>query len=309
MKILAKSDIFLTSTREKGLEKLGLDYKSLKDKFPRLIMAQVTGWGLEGPMSNMPGIDAISFFGKNGLLTDLRMDPDSPPIYSPTGMGDLTTGTMLAVGTLAALYKRERTGKGDYVMTSLYGTGNWVTSPICTGTEYGYEWPRNCYNSSPMGQAYLCKDGKYIFSFVNDFDKMWPYFAEALGIPKEIATDPRFSSRTATFDPVNRRDLVKICMEYAAKRDSAEIEAKFEEYDIPGCVLSSFKDKYQGEELEQMVKNGYLCKHTYPSGKEVYLSQMPLYFDSEGVQDLYEHHRAIGENNAEIIKEFCGDEK
>ena len=308
MKIMAKADIFLTSTREKGLKKLGLDYPTLKKKFPGIIMAHATGWGNDGPMSGMPGIDGICFFGKNGLLTDLRMDPDSPPTYSPTGMGDLTTGIMLTAGTLAALYKKERTGEGDYVMASLYGTGNWVTSPMTTGTQYGYEWPRNTWNSSPMGQAYRCKDGKFIFSFVNEYDKVWPHYAKALGIPDEIANDPRYNNRMATLDPTNRKNLVKICMDYAAERNSDEIEAVFKECDIPGCVLSGFKEKYEGKELEQAVLNGYLAKHTYASGKEVYLSQMPLYFDSEGVQDFYEPHRAIGENNEEIIKEFCGED-
>lgn len=305
-KMLAKADIFLTSTREKGLKKFGLDWDSLKDKYPRLIMAHATGWGREGPMSSMPGIDGICFFGKNGLLTDLRMDPDSPPTYSPTGMGDLSTGIMLFAGTLAALHRRETTGKGDYVMASLYGTGNWVTSPMTTGTQYGYEWPRNQFNSGPMGQAYLCKDGRFIFSFVNEYDKFWPAYAKAMRLPEEVANNPKYNNRAAALDPQNRRELVQIIMEYAAKLNSDEIEAVFNEYDLPGCVLSGFADKYSGVELEQAVVNGYLAEHTYPSGKKVYLSQMPLFFDSEGVQDLYERHRRIGEDNDALFSEFEG---
>ena len=101
-KLLAKADIFITSTRMSGLKKMGLSYDDLKDKFPRLIMAHVTGWGMSGPMSNLPGLDAVSFFGINGLLSDNLMVEGG--ITCPiTGMGDFTTGGFLDVGFLTAL--------------------------------------------------------------------------------------------------------------------------------------------------------------------------------------------------------------
>lgn len=301
--MLEKADVFLTSTREKGLKKLGLDWETIKEKFPHIVMAHATGWGKDGPMSGMPGIDAISFFGMNGILTDLRMDENTPPIYSPTGMGDLTTGTMLAVGTLAALHARELTGKGDYVMCSLYGSGNWVTSAVSCATQYGYEWPRNPGNSGPMGQAYTCKDGRNVFLFVNEYDKFWNAFVEAFGL-EDIKDNPKYNTRVAALVPENRKELVEIVMERAKQRTAQEIFDVLKANDVPSCILAKFKDKYEGEQLEQNVLNGYLAEHTYPSGKSVYLSQMPIYFDSQGVQDLYERHRALGEDNEALIKEF-----
>ena len=111
-RLLARADIFITSTRMQGLKKLGLTYEDLKDRYPRLIMAHVTGWGKEGPMSSLTGLDAISFFGINGMLSDNLMVEGG--ITCPvTGMGDFTTGGFLDIGILTALYNRERTGRGD----------------------------------------------------------------------------------------------------------------------------------------------------------------------------------------------------
>ena len=70
------------------------------------------------------------------------------------------------------------------------------------------------------------------------------------------------------------------------------------------CILNQYKDRFSGEWLEQSVSNGYLIEHTYPSGNKTYLAQMPIYFDSLGVQDLYAQHRALGADNEAIEKEF-----
>ena len=90
--MLAKADVFITSTRTAGLKKLGLDWETLHAKYPKLVMGQVTGYGINGPLVNRPGIDAIAYFGANGVILDTRTDPDSPPIYPPAGMGDMSTG-------------------------------------------------------------------------------------------------------------------------------------------------------------------------------------------------------------------------
>ncbi len=118
--MLAKADVFLTSMRLGGLKKHNLDYDTLKEKYPRLVMAHATGYGCkDGPLSAAPGLDAVAFFAMNGLISDLRLNPDDSPICPPTGMGDLTTGMPLFGAIMTALFARERTGKGDYVSASL----------------------------------------------------------------------------------------------------------------------------------------------------------------------------------------------
>ncbi len=307
-RMLARADVFITSTRTAGLKKLGLDWETLHARYPKLVMGQVTGYGINGPLVNRPGIDAIAYFGANGVVLDTRTDPNSPPIYPPAGMGDTTTGITLLGGVLAALLARERSGKGDYVMTSLYGTGNFVTAGFATNCNYGYEWPREAHTMSPMGQGYLCKDGKYIYTFVNDYTKAWLAFVHAFRLPDAVREDPRFSTKEAATIIANRSALVDIIREHALQRTAQEILDDLVEGDVPSCILNQYKDRFQGEWLEQSIANGYLAEHTYASGNKVYLAQMPIYFDSMGVQDYYACHRKLGEDNEAIFAEFGADE-
>ena len=198
---------------------------------------------------------------------------------------------------LAALLAARETGVGDYVMTSLYGTGNFVTAGFATNCNYGYEWPREAHTMSPLGQGYKCRDGRYIYVFVNDYTSVWPKFAKALRLPEEVVTDPRFTTKESTTIIANRSALVDIIREYALQRDAQDILDELVAYDVPSCILNQYKDRFSGEWLEQSVSNGYLIEHTYPSGNKAYLAQMPIYFDSLGVQDLYAQHRALGADN------------
>lgn len=306
-KLLAKADIFLTSTRGNALKKMKLDYDSIKDLYPRLIMAHVTGWGKEGPMSSLPGLDAVSFFGINGLLSDNLMYEGA--ITCPvTGMGDFTTGGFMDIGILTALYNRERTGKGDYVMTSLYGVGGWVSACCSLGTQYYDPWPRNRGTQSPMSQAYLTKDGKYVQLFVNEYEKKWDCFCEAFDI-MDLHDDERVNTRPA----INNHEYCKLladrCIESAAKLDSDELVAKLRAGDVPCVVLGKFSDKYTiPEQIEHNLANGYLVEKTFDgegaSGKTIYMNQFPLYFESQGVVDNYQPCHALDQDREAILAEF-----
>lgn len=157
---------------------------------------------------------------------------------------------------------------------------------------------------SPLGQGYLCKDGRYIYMFINDYTTNWPRVVKAFDLPEEVAKDERFTTKEATTIIANRSALVDIMREYALKKTAQEILDVLVELDVPSCILNQYKDRFEGEWLEQSLANGYLTPHTYPSGKTAYLAQMPIYFGSQGVQDLYARHRALGEDNEAIIKEF-----
>lgn len=305
-RMLAKADVFLTSVRQAGLERLGLDYDSIKDKYPRLIYAHGTAYGKSGPLSSYPGLDAVAFFGINGMLTDNMMTEDGA-ICPITGMGDFTTGGYLDIGIMTALYNRERTGRGDYVMTSLYGVGGWVSQNCAIGTQYYDPWPRSRWTQSPMGQAYKTKDGKYVQIFVNEYEKRWDAFCAAFGI--EDLHDARFNTRTAVNDPENCRKIVERCAESALRQTGDELLTKLRAGNIPACINGHFSDKYKiPEQIEHNLVNGYFVPHTYDgegaSGKSVYVSQFPLYFESQGVTDDYARCHALDEDREKILAEF-----
>ena len=305
--MLAAADVFLTSMRAGGLKKYGLDYDSLKEKYPRLIMGHATAYGSEdGPMSELPGLDAVAFFAMNGILSDLRMDQDSPPICPPTGMGDTTSGMALFGGVMAALFRRERTGKGDYVAGSLYGTGHWVTGAISAGTQYFNPWPRNRFTQSPMGQAFETSDGKWVQIFSNEYDRYFPVFCKAFGC-EEFIDDPQLNSR-ANINKDNFagcRKIVERCIGEGKKRTAEEIMGVLRDGNVPCQSLRGIGDKYlEQDQIDQCLANGYNGVIDYEHHKHYYQPQIPLYFKSVGVNNYAEHSRPMGADNEALFKEF-----
>lgn len=300
--MLAKADVFLTSMRLGGLKKHNLDYDTLKEKYPRLVMAHATGYGCkDGPLSAAPGLDAVAFFAMNGLISDLRLNPDDSPICPPTGMGDLTTGMPLFGAIMTALFARERTGKGDYVSASLYGTGNWVTSAINSGTQYFNPWPRSRFTQSPMGQAFETKDGKFVQIFVNEYERYFPIFCKAFNI-EDMLDDERVNTRPALNVNGNCAIIVARCIEEAKKKTADEIMSVLQAGNVPCTVLRGIGDKYkEQEQLDQCLSNGYLGEGTAYFYSKYYLEDMlEHYADTMPLEDTYTHYldRLMDDNNS-----------
>ena len=261
-------------------------------------MAHATGYGCkDGPLSAAPGLDAVAFFAMNGLISDLRLNPDDSPICPPTGMP-------LFGAIMTALFARERTGKGDYVSASLYGTGNWVTSAINSGTQYFNPWPRSRFTQSPMGQAFETKDGKFVQIFVNEYERYFPVFCKAFNI-EDMLDDERVNTRPALNVNGNCAIIVARCIEEAKKKTADEIMSVLQAGNVPCTVLRGIGDKYkEQEQLDQCLSNGYLGEGTYESGKHYYQPQIPIYMESVGVQNYFAQSKSIGADNDALFAEF-----
>merc|ERR1740117_990464 len=117
LKLLGTADVFLTNVRLQGLQKLGLDWESLRLRFPRLIFAHLTAWGVGGPKENDAGYDVGAFWAASGLQK-LVMADDEPGTGTPRfvgAIGDHMTAVHLMGGVLGALYQRRDTSEGQYV--------------------------------------------------------------------------------------------------------------------------------------------------------------------------------------------------
>ena len=119
-KLAARSDVLIENFKVGGLAKFGLDYKSLAPDNPRLIYCSVTGFGQTGPNAQRPGYDLMAQ-GMGGMM-DLTGNPDGEPMRAGVPVSDLFTGVYSAVGILAALARREKTGRGGLVDTALIDT-------------------------------------------------------------------------------------------------------------------------------------------------------------------------------------------
>src|SRR5512147_2378523 len=146
-KLAAKSDVLIENFKVGGLAKFGLDYKSLKDEWPRLVYCSVTGFGQDGPYAKRAGYDLMAQ-GMGGVM-DLTGMPVGEPTRIGIPMSDIFTGCYSVIGILAALNAREKTGKGCYVDTALVDSTVGVLSNQALNYLVSGELPKRIGNSHP----------------------------------------------------------------------------------------------------------------------------------------------------------------
>src|SRR6185369_8650188 len=132
-RLLATADVFVSNMRPDALARLGLDAASLTARFPRLVYASVTGYGRTGPDADRPGYDVGAFWARSGVAQTLAPEGTPPPMIRG-GFGDHVTAITTVSGILAALFERERSGRGRIVETSLLRTGAY-----CLGWDLGIQ--------------------------------------------------------------------------------------------------------------------------------------------------------------------------
>ncbi|MGA1715450.1 MAG: CaiB/BaiF CoA transferase family protein [Ilumatobacteraceae bacterium] len=221
VELVQSADVFVTNVRPDSLERAGLDYPSLRDVNPRLVYAQVTGFGLEGPDADRPGFDISAYWARSGMAHLHTPENGTPPIMRG-GMGDHPTGLALAGGVAAALFHRERTGEGQMVSTSLYRQGVYTLGyDLSLVSSWGRCAPVTDHATapSPTANSYRTRDGRRFWVVGVEADRHWPPLARVAGRP-DLIDDPRFV--TAADRAVNARELVAILDEVFATRDLEE---------------------------------------------------------------------------------------
>src|SRR6202007_716572 len=134
------ADVLIVNTPHPARKKLKLEYDDVAQWNPRLIYADLTGFGDNGPDANLPGFDLTAFWARSGLLA-MAHDAGSAPTWRFSGSGDNATAVSLYAAIATALYRRERTGHGSYVTTSLLASGVWSASVMVAGALAGAPMP------------------------------------------------------------------------------------------------------------------------------------------------------------------------
>jgi crotonobetainyl-CoA:carnitine CoA-transferase CaiB-like acyl-CoA transferase len=191
-KLVKWADVLVVNTPHPARARLKLEYQDVVRWNPRLIYADVTGFGDKGPDANLPGFDITSYWARSGLLSMTR-DAGAPPTWPVAGSGDNATAVGLYSAIVTALYRRERTGEGAHVTTSLLAQGVWSASvsiqgALCGAKFYGLHDRKNPANAAM--NVYRAKDDTWFVLIVTP-DKL-AAVAKAIGRP-DLLTDPRFA--------------------------------------------------------------------------------------------------------------------
>ncbi|MBI5505889.1 MAG: CoA transferase [Deltaproteobacteria bacterium] len=217
LRLLSTVDIFVTNLRPAALERLGLGHEQLLARFPRLIYASVTGYGLEGEDRDRAGYDVGAFWARSGVADLFRL-PDQPPLALRGGFGDHVTGIATVAGIMGALFERERSGRGRLVETSLLRTGMY-----CIGWDLGIQLVygklrptlARTETDNPMVNSYQAGDGTWFWLIGLEGDRHFPVLCKAIDRP-DLPLDPRFA--TPRQRRINRRELIRTLDEIFVSR-------------------------------------------------------------------------------------------
>ena len=274
-KLLEEADVFLTNTRPAALKRLGLAYEDLKERFPRLVYAIVLGYGEKGPEKDTPAFDTTAFWGRGGFLRDLSpVTQEYYPINPPSGVGDTATGYLLLAEIATALFNRTRTGKGDYVRSTLFHNGIFCfgSMQIITQKPFGKVYPCPRQDLGVPGGSYECSDGEWIYFTLaapGSTDKV----CRITGLG-HLLDDPEFAPAKRYG---NRHIYYPMFRDAFRSQPSTYWIQKAKEQDLTLVRLHHFSDI---AEDPQAWENGYVENVTFRSGNVDVMPASPIEMDS-----------------------------
>ncbi|WP_077611785.1 CaiB/BaiF CoA transferase family protein [Clostridium sp. Marseille-P2415] len=301
-KLLEDADVLITNWRVQALERAGLDYETLKVKYPKLVYAMVTGYGEYGPDKDLPGFDFTAFFARGGYLHSLRQRGTVPMNVVP-GVGDHNVAMNLAAGILAALYHAKETGQGEKVETSLFETAVYNMGMMIQAANYdgpAREYPINIRESAnPFNAAWRTKDDRFIQTCMPDYNTYYKQFMKALGREDLIENENYFPIRNLQAKGLGT-EVYDICMEAMEKKTAREWIPVLKEHDIAFSVAQSWEEILKDE---QAWANDCFYKMQYSNGNVRTLVRPPVKFQEMGVPE-YKGGPLIGEQGPEILKDL-----
>lgn len=278
LRLLNKADVFISNVREKSLKKLGLDYNSLKEQFPKLVYAHFTGFGNTGPDKDRPGYDTCAFWLRCGAMLDWQV-PGSFPIRPVYGFGDLATSAQLVSGILMALLGRERSERGTEVSVSLLANGLWLNTFGIISAQPQYGRPFMVDESQPFdafSDYYECKDGEWIGIFANDYNKEREKISKVFGLP-ELLLDPDCANITIMRES---HALEKMCIKLRSVFKTKTCDEWCEilrDADLAYEKLMHYNEIYKDEHAKI---NGYLENVTFKDGSTAVMPMPPIEFNN-----------------------------
>lgn len=240
-RLIDDADVFVSNVRPGSLERLGLDYDSVCKTNPRIIYAQVTGYGPDTPDRDRAAYDVGAFWARAGVAASLT-SAGNPLPQQRGGMGDHMTGLAAAGAIAAALFQRERSGQGQRVAVSLLRIGaymlGWdVNTVLRTRTPIQ---PYDRFHApNPLINCYQAGDGRWFWLLLLQGDRHWPDLLRAIG-REDLREDERFNSIMSR--AMNAEALAKTLDHEFAKRPLNEWAEVFDREDVWWAPVQTVAD-------------------------------------------------------------------
>ena len=295
-RLIAKADVVVENFRPDVKRRLGIDYETLSQDNPRLIYGSISGFGQSGPYRDRPGYDQIAQ-GLGGLMSITGL-PGQGPVRVGIPVADLTAGIFLAQGILVALLERERSGRGQWVHTSLlqamitmldFQAARWLIAgeiPPQAGNDHPTAIPTGVFKTKD-GHINIAASGQ------NKFRRL----CEALGM-EALLEDPRF--KTAPDRSKNRKALAPELEKAFEKKTSAEWVELLNAKGVPSGPILDVKQMYENEQVKHL-QMAVPVKH--PALGEVMVQAPPVTL-SRTPASVRRHSPDTGEHTDEILGEL-----
>jgi formyl-CoA transferase len=221
-RLVSGADVFVTNFPLPVRERLGLAHTQLLPLNPRLIYASFTAYGEAGEEAAKTGFDSTAYWARTGLMDMVRAYDSYEPVRSMPGMGDHPSATGLYAAIVTALYRREKTGQGGLVQSSLLQNGLWANGCAVQTRLFGDEVPHRPTRlevPNALANHYRTRDDRWFIMALYNEQRQLKGFMEAIGRP-ELTSDPRFATDAARKQ--NARALVEVLDDVFATRTLAE---------------------------------------------------------------------------------------
>ncbi len=263
--LVNNADVFVTNFIGEHITRYQYEYERLRVINPRLIYAHVTGFGTNGPDVERRSFDATAWWARSGLMEFVR-DKDVKPVTSAPGMGDHATSMSLFSAIACALYKRERTGEGSYVSTSLLANGIWSNGMALQGVIAGMDIGARKQATglrNPFSSVYETRDGAYVLFSIVNAAREWPLVARALD-REEWLDDERFSSLAEII--AHRFELIDMTQSRIRELTLDELLPKLVEFEITHSHVKPMAEVVNDEQAvaNEMVVNAEPSSDDYP---------------------------------------------
>ena len=298
LKLIDRADVFMTNMSIEAPQKMGIGPEALLKRNPRLIYAQASGWGRKGPDANQLSFDYTGI-GRAGLMMSSG-ERGTPPSQVLPGLGDEVGGMVCAWAVCAALYAREKTGKGQLVDTSLMGSLVCMESLVLSAPAIlGQEFPREirAEAGNPIYNHYRAKDDKWFILAHLQPDRYWPNACRALDMP-ELEHDPRFNSIEARGE--HAKELIAIMDKKFATKTR---DQWFEIFKREGLIYTPIQTLTEVIDDPQSLANNYVTWFDHPVLGRTKMVGFPWDY-SQTPASIRREAPELGQHTEEILLEL-----
>jgi CoA:oxalate CoA-transferase len=297
-KILAKADVLVENFKPGTLEKWGYGWKDICKKYPKLIYASASGFGQTGPLKELPAYDMV-VQGMGGLMS-VTGQPNSEPTRVGTSIGDITAGLFTTIGINAALYDREKTGKGTFIDVSMLDCQIAILENAIARYLSKNEIPKPMGSRHPSiapFEAFKTKDSHIIIAAGND--KLFEKLCNVLEI-SEISNNEKFKTNSSRSKNIN--ELKKIIEDKLSSKITTDWVSHMEKERIPCGPIFNIKEAVENPQVQSrnMIVKAYhkVIGDFKLAGNPIKTSSYKDETTRGDIPDLDEHRE-------KILKEFC----